>query len=226
MDIFEYDKFAKSGFFTIRSSEKSWSGIFADMTIEQVLMKSMKTSCGLTNGHGISDSVIAKWILSTTALTEVCNEMEKFCYVSSDTSEQHVDTRVTRIKRDTLDLEKNNEFFEKYNLFVQSKFVMSIYSGIVGTESINRKLRDRLSMTSSIKIGGDVVTINPLLIFQRISLNLKNQEDMKKYLQYELAPFPLSLFDKNGMRKTSKSSFYDNFECLPQPPVINAIEYL
>ena len=81
-------------------------------------------------------------------------------------------------------------------------------------------------MTSSIKIRGDVVTINPLLIFQRISLNLKNQEDMKKYLQYELAPFPLSLFDENGMRKTSKSSFYHNFECLPQRPVINANDIL
>ena len=71
MDIFEYDKFAKSGFFTIRRSEKSWSGIFADMTIEQVLMKSMKTSGGLTHGRGISDSIIAMWILSTIALTTV-----------------------------------------------------------------------------------------------------------------------------------------------------------
>ena len=63
MDIYEYDKFAKCGFFTIRRSEKAWSGIFADMTIEQVLMKSMKTSGGLTHGRGISDSVIANSIL-------------------------------------------------------------------------------------------------------------------------------------------------------------------
>ena len=133
--------------------------------------------------------------------------MEKFCYVSFDTSEQHVDTRVTRIKRDTSDLEKINEFFEKYNPFVQSKFVMSIYSGIVGNESINcynayeegikvfqshigksfgsikssskNNVRSLLSMTSSIKIGGDVVTINPLLIFSA------NFFEFKKSRRYE-----------------------------------------
>ena len=127
---------------------------------------------------------------------------------------------------------------------------MSIYSGIIGNESINcykahdegmkvlqtyigksfgsmkaslkNRVRSLCFMTSSIKIQDNVVAINPLLIFQRISLNLKNQEDMKNYLQYELAPFPLSLFDENGMRKTAKSSFYENFECLSPIPQINA----
>lgn len=249
MHIFEYNSFAKSGFFTIRRSDKLWSGIFADMTIEQVLIKSMKSSGGLTHERGITDTLIAKWILSTLVMTEICNEMEKFCNVSLETSEQHVDARNSRIKRDTTDLQKIHEFFEKYNPFVESNFVMSIYSGIVGDSSINchnlreegmkdlqsqigksygsmkasakNKVRSLRSMISSIKVEGDAVTINPLLIFQRISLNFKNQEDMKKYLQYELALFPLSLFDENGMRKTAKSSIYDNFECLSQPSMLN-----
>ena len=34
---------------------------------------------------------------------------------------------------------------------------------------------------------------------------------MHKFLEYELSPFPLSLFDEGGMRKGRKSSFYDNF---------------
>lgn len=44
---------------------------------------------------------------------------------------------------------------------------------------------------------------------------------MKIYLLDELAPFPLSLFDENGMRKTQKCSFYDNFACLSGTPVID-----
>lgn len=87
MDIIECDKFAKCGFFTIRRSEKARPGVFGDMTIEQVLMKPMKSSGVLTHGRGISESVVAKWILSTIELTEVCNEMEKFCNVSFETSE-------------------------------------------------------------------------------------------------------------------------------------------
>lgn len=100
MNIYEYDKFANSGFFTIRRSEKLWSGIFSDQTIEQALLKAMKSSGGLTHGR-ISDSVLAKWILSTLTLTDVCNEMEKFCNVSFETSEQHVDTRTSRIIEST-----------------------------------------------------------------------------------------------------------------------------
>ena len=37
---------------------------------------------------------------------------------------------------------------------------------------------------------------------------------MHKCLEYELAPYPLSLFDEGGMRKGRKSSFYDNFSMI------------
>lgn len=136
MDIFEYDKFLKSGFFTIRWSETPWSGIFSDMTIEQVLI-AMKTSDGLTCGRGISDSVVTKWILPTKVLTEVANEIKKFCNVSFVTSEQHADTRSSRVARDAADLQKLQEFFDKYNPFPESDLVMSIHSGIVGNTDIN-----------------------------------------------------------------------------------------
>lgn len=35
--------------------------------------------------------------------------------------------------------------------------------------------------------------------------------DMKKYFEYELAPFPLTLFSGDGMRKCTKSSLYNAF---------------
>lgn len=34
---------------------------------------------------------------------------------------------------------------------------------------------------------------------------------MQYFLKYELAPFPLSIFDDNGMRKNAKSTFVQNF---------------
>ena len=62
----EYDMFTSRGFFTVRRSDKYWCGIWTDMTIEQVLMRSLKTSGGLTCGRGISPSLYC--IDSTFAL--------------------------------------------------------------------------------------------------------------------------------------------------------------
>ncbi|GBM57821.1 hypothetical protein AVEN_22074-1 [Araneus ventricosus] len=35
--------------------------------------------------------------------------------------------------------------------------------------------------------------------------------ELQKYFEFDLAPFPLSLFDKGGLRKTRKSVFYNLF---------------
>lgn len=44
---------------------------------------------------------------------------------------------------------------------------------------------------------------------------------MKKYLDYELAPFPLSLFMENGLRKNVKSQLYDEFRVIDAPPIFD-----
>lgn len=66
------------------------------------------------------------------------------------------------------------------------------------------------------------VTIDPLLLFQRISLNKKFEENLCEYLQYELSPYPTALFDNVGMRKTQKSKIYDYFEPINYQVVCDA----
>lgn len=56
-----------------------------------------------------------------------------------------------------------------------------------------------------------LVPIEPDLIFKRISFIKKTQEELKEFLKYELSPYPLSLFDQTGMRKSKKSILYDMF---------------
>lgn len=53
------EKFRKfiNEFFTIRRTDKFWSDIYSDMTIEQTLMKSMKVEGGLIE-RGITDSTV------------------------------------------------------------------------------------------------------------------------------------------------------------------------
>ena len=78
MEYDEYDRFTSRGFFTVRRSDKYWCGIWTDKTIEQVLMRSLETSGGLTCGRGISPSTIAKWVHSMPAASRVFDAMETF----------------------------------------------------------------------------------------------------------------------------------------------------
>lgn len=242
MDIIEFDKFIKKGFFTIRRSNRFWCGTWSDMTIEQMLMRAMKCSGGLTHGRGLTENVIGKWVLSRIAVLEVGNAMESFSNMIFSNSEQHVDNRVSRIRRDTEDLAKIQAFFDNYNPFPDSDKIMSIYSGVIGDlnrvnchqafkigkilmeETSNKKFTDvkykrssRLvhlaAGNSSIKnSANEEVYISPLLIFQKISLSIRNEDDIKEYCSaYELSTIPLSLFDENGLRKTAKSAFSINF---------------
>lgn len=117
MDVFEYDKFVKNSYFTVRRSDKFWSGVWSDMSIEQILMRCMKTSGGLTHGRGISDSTLAKWILTMPVLIDVTESLQKFCNINFATSEQHVDSRSSRLSRDTDDLNKLLKFLSSYETF-------------------------------------------------------------------------------------------------------------
>jgi len=60
MNAEEYSKFVTKGYFTIRRTDKTWSGLWTDMTIEQTLMRTMKTVGGLTHGRGMTYSVKTK----------------------------------------------------------------------------------------------------------------------------------------------------------------------
>nr|XP_018912069.1 PREDICTED: uncharacterized protein LOC109040547 [Bemisia tabaci] len=63
-------------------------------------------------------------------------------------------------------------------------------------------------LKTSIEVDGDVIPIDPLLILIRMCIAKKSDDELKSFLSFELAPFPLSLFTEAGMRKTQKSSLY------------------
>ena len=45
-----YEQFTHNGHHTVRWSNRFWSGIWTDLSIEQALMHSLKTRGGLTRG--------------------------------------------------------------------------------------------------------------------------------------------------------------------------------
>lgn len=58
----EYEQF--KALFTIRRTDKFWSGTWSDMTIEQSLMRQMKVHGGFMQGRGTTDSALEKWVAS------------------------------------------------------------------------------------------------------------------------------------------------------------------
>lgn len=101
MDYQECEKFTNNGYFTIRRTDKFWSG----MTIERVLMRPMNYG-GLTRGRGVSDSVLTRWIVGMLCLKRVNGLVKVFAGVRSQTTEQHADLSPSPVDRDNLDIKK------------------------------------------------------------------------------------------------------------------------
>ncbi|KAF0737721.1 Uncharacterized protein FWK35_00023697 [Aphis craccivora] len=72
-----------------------------------------------------------------------------------------------------------------------------------------------LSVKSSIKLHDYSIPIDHLLLFQRINLNKKFQENIHECLQFELSPYPLALFDEIAMYGAPKhEDSIDNYRFL------------
>ena len=61
----EFELFTSKGFFTVKRTQRYWSGTWTDMCIEQCLMRPMKSVGELTHGRGIPESTLSKWVLGT-----------------------------------------------------------------------------------------------------------------------------------------------------------------
>lgn len=142
------------------------------------------------------------------------------------------------------DLKKIEEFFSINNPLPECENIMSIATGLIGNEKINSydafnvgisimkkitglnfkdlklsktdNVQSLLAVNSKIVKDKEEIPVDPLLLFQRICVLKKSDDELKNYLNFELSPYPLSLFDEAGiMRKTTKATFYDIFSELP-----------
>ncbi|GBM32497.1 hypothetical protein AVEN_156592-1 [Araneus ventricosus] len=100
-------------------------------------MKNIKTFGDLTHGHGVSDSVLARWTQGMTALQHICDGIEKFCGVDLTSSDQHLKISGSRVQRDNDDCKKMVEWFKHYNPFLANSNLISISTGVVENSRIN-----------------------------------------------------------------------------------------
>lgn len=241
LDPAEFAKFVTEGYFTIRRSDKFWSGIPPDQTIEQVVMNDIKAVKGFIR-RGVTDSVISKWIASSSILLEVIKALLKYCDLDIASSDQHVDARPARIEKDKKDLLILSEYLVEHDPFSTLPYLIALDTGLIGNSLINCHLAYSLgieivenltnlhfselhlkrsskvlplsAMMSSFKIGNEVITVNPNTVFLRILSAKDKTESLKDYIAYELAPFPAAIFDGVGFYKTEKSVLYNLFDPL------------
>ena len=123
-----YEKF-KGGNFIVRRSARYWAGLPCDLVIEQVLMRSLRSTGGLTRGSGISEITRAIRLLSNPICSKYSLVMEENIGVLLATK--------ARISRDKQDTNKIYEQVVDISPFKNDPTLHNIISGITAAESVN-----------------------------------------------------------------------------------------
>jgi len=219
------DKVFEDGLHVVRRSDRFWAGLSTDLFIEQVLMKSIKSTGGLTRGRGMDETQRLIWLLSSPQCAEINHAMQELTSVSYSTSDQHKDLSKARQERDVSDTRKLIFFLATRSPFVHNTNLICIDSGVcadsdvsadtakcVGDKIVNRmigksvqefafKKKDQIvtiDKTSVVRLGSTSVEIDPQLLFQRLITAGTNSDGLEHVFQYELCSYPPALF-KNGI---------------------------
>ena len=179
---------------TVRRTEKIWSGIWTDLSIEQILMKSLKGR-GSVIGKGMSDNVLTVWTKTMHRCAEISERMNEITSATYE-SQTHKEMQPGRIKRDNIDFEKIQSWFRSHNPFTYGENLVSLDSGLVDEKkrvncdrsgevgaviqkaldgksfsTCTFKRKDQIitlqSLYSSVTIEKEVVAIDPLTLFLR-----------------------------------------------------------
>lgn len=139
----DWEKFVGDGYFTIRRTCKFWSGVWSDMTIEQVLMRAMKTTGGLTRGRRITDSTLSQWVGAVPLCIPICEALEELSGMRCETSDQHslhkdhAELRQARQTQDDADRNRLVGWLKSHNPFEYRDKLVSIFTGVEADSSIN-----------------------------------------------------------------------------------------
>lgn len=232
----EVHRHFSQGLHVVRRSDRLWAGLSADLVIEQVLMRSMKTSGGLTRGRGMTEVQRVVWLLSHPLCSEVNNAMQQLTGVNYNTSEQHKDVTKSRQAKDMTDTCELLEFLETRNPFSDNKSLRNIATGVNADDRVNsddardvgdkiltsmvdkhvldytfRKTNQTVTMsTSVVKINNETVHIDSQLLFQRLITAGTRADQLQDILKFELCSFPPAIFEaKHIMRPANKPALAD-----------------
>ena len=174
-------------FHVVRRSDRFWAGLSPDLVIEQVLMRSMKTSGGLTRDRGMTETQRLVWLMAQPVCAEVNNAMQQLTGVQYNRSEQHKYLTKARQGKEMTDSCELLEFLESRNPLSDNCCLRSIATGTnagiganVDTEkevgekiltsmaqqnvlqhSSKKKYQAVTLRTSAVKVSSETIQIDP-----------------------------------------------------------------
>ena len=77
----------EEGYHLVRRSDRYWGGLFTDLIMEQVPMRSVKTHGGLTRGNGMTETQRLLWAMSMPA----CANMNEAMFSGKLARPRHLD---------------------------------------------------------------------------------------------------------------------------------------
>ena len=172
-----HTKFSNEGFHTVRRSSRFWAGLWTDLTIKQVLMRSIKSRGGLTRGRGVTESVRTLWTNSTHRVSGIHEAMTTLTGAKHKTSVQHAEMSESRVRKDNNTLQQLKAWFDINNPFeMRYPELRSLSTDLVATkedkincdeaeevgEFIQRKLDGVEILTSTIKRKDQIRTLSCL----------------------------------------------------------------
>ena len=125
-----FQKFV-NGFHMIRRSDQYWAGLGSDLVIEQTLMRTLKSTGGLTRGSGMSEHQRAVWTMSAPVPSAYNYAMQEFCETVHTTSYQH------KMARDKEDLAQLAAKLDQQSPFSDEVALRNIITGINADTSVN-----------------------------------------------------------------------------------------
>ena len=185
-----YEMFLK-GYFFVRRSDRYWAALPPDLVIEQVLMASLKDCrSGITHGRGTDENQILTWLYSRPVFAQLKIELDHL--FKQDSKPIIKELTVKRVQVDTRDIGEVLEYLEQHDPFkAESQDLVDISNGIsygnsnahkaldVGKEIMKKmdgiavskftfkKAYKIKQMGEKVKIGKDLVIVDPLLMIER-----------------------------------------------------------
>ena len=127
----------KAGHHVFRRSGRYWAGLSTDLMIEYVLMRSVKSSGGLTRVRGMGETQRAEWLLSMPACADINNAMQDLTGVGFHTSDQHKEVAHARKERDKKGITSILSFLTDMNPFLDDPSLRNIDTGTPADSRVN-----------------------------------------------------------------------------------------
>ena len=122
----------------MRRSDRMWAGLSSDLLIEQVLMRSLKTSGGLTRGKGFEEYQRSVWLLYSHVCGEVSALMKDLQCLNEPENTKHKESSLARQNKDHNDTRCFVNFLHsRYPFDTARSNLVSIVTGKEASSSIN-----------------------------------------------------------------------------------------